>query len=86
MNKDILLVVDSISDEKGVEKEIIFQAIEAALATATRKRYQEDIDVAVKIDRDSGDYETFRRWEVLSDDDPEFTNQESQILHGYALE
>ena len=55
MNKDILLVVDSISDEKGVEKEIIFQAIEAALATATRKRYQEDIDVCLLYTSDAAD-------------------------------
>ena len=54
MNKEILMVADTVSNEKGVEKDIIFQAIEAALATATRKRYTEDIGVRVEIDRESG--------------------------------
>ena len=65
MNKEILLVVDAVSNEKGVEKEIIFHAIEAALASATRKKHGGDIEVRVAIDRESGDYETFRRWEVV---------------------
>ena len=64
MNKEILYVVDAVSNEKGVDKEIIFEAIEAALATATRKKHGMDIDVRVQIDRKSGDYDTFRRWEV----------------------
>jgi N utilization substance protein A len=70
MNKEILLVVDAMSHEKGVEKAVIFEAIEAALATATKKRHGGDIDVRVAIDRESGDYETFRRWEVVPDEDP----------------
>jgi N utilization substance protein A len=68
MHKEILMVVDAVSNEKGVEKEIIFQAIEAALATATRKRHPGDIDVRVKVDRQTGDSETFRRWAVLEDE------------------
>ena len=68
MNKEILLVVDAVSNEKGVSREVIFQAIEAALATATRKRHGGDIDVRVSIHRDTGEYETFRRWEVIGDD------------------
>jgi N utilization substance protein A len=68
MNKEILLVVDAVSNEKGVNKEIIFEAIEAALATATKKRHTGDIDVRVAIDRETGAYSTFRRWEVLADD------------------
>ncbi len=68
MNKEILLVVDAVSNEKGVGKEMIFQAIESALAMATKKRYTADIDVRVAIDRGTGDYETFRRWEVVEDD------------------
>lgn len=67
MNKEILLVVDTVSNEKGVDKEIIFEAVELALATATKKRYQEDINVRVKIDRKSGDYDTYRVWEVVDD-------------------
>lgn len=68
MNKEILLVVDAVSNEKSVDKGIIFEAIEAALAMATKKRYTNDIDVRVCIDRDSGDYDTFRRWEIVEDD------------------
>jgi len=86
MNKEILMVADTVSNEKGVEKDIIFQAIEAALATATRKRYTEDIDVRVGIDRESGDYDTFRRWIVVDDEDPEFESPSKQILHSYALQ
>ena len=54
MSKEILMVVDAVSNEKGIEQEIIFEAIEAALASATRKRHQEDIDVRVAIDRATG--------------------------------
>ncbi|MDH5765704.1 MAG: transcription termination factor NusA [Gammaproteobacteria bacterium] len=67
MNKEILYVVDAVSNEKGVDKEIIFEAIEAALATATRKKHGKDIDVRVRIDRESGDYDTFRRWQVVEE-------------------
>lgn len=67
MNKEILTVVDVVSNEKGVAKEIIFEAIEAALASATKKRNREDIEVRVAVDRMTGDYETFRRWEVVED-------------------
>lgn len=69
MSKDILYVVDAVSNEKGVEKDVIFGAIEAALATATRKKHGRDIEVRVAIDRETGDYETFRRWEVVSPED-----------------
>jgi transcription termination/antitermination protein NusA len=86
MNKEILLVADVVSNEKGVSKEIIFEAIEAALATATRKRNGGNIDVRVSIDRESGDYETFRRWVVLDDEDPEFESPEHQVLYSYALQ
>ena len=67
MNKEILMVVDVVSNEKGVSKEIIFEAIEAALASATKKRNREDIEARVAVDRQTGDYETFRRWEVMED-------------------
>lgn len=72
MNKDILLVADAVSNEKGVEKEIIFEAIEAALASATRKKYfGGEIEVRVSIDRDTGDYITFRRWLVVDENELE---------------
>ncbi len=74
MSKEILLVVDAVSNEKDVEKSIIFEAIEAALASATRKRHGDDILVRVAIDRATGDYDTFRRWEVVeayAEDEPD---------------
>lgn len=67
MNKEILYVVDAVSNEKAVDKDIIFEAIEAALATAGRKKQGKDIDVRVQIDRKTGNYESFRRWEVCED-------------------
>ncbi|MHC8441589.1 MAG: transcription termination factor NusA [Candidatus Eutrophobiaceae bacterium] len=74
MNKEILTVVNIVSNEKGVDGEIIFQAIEAGLASATRKRSREDLDARVAIDRQTGDYDTFRRWEVIDD---EHSNEDS---------
>ena len=68
MNKDILLVADTVSNEKAVDKEVIFEALELALASATRKKHGGDIDVRVAIDRETGSYEAFRRWEVVDDD------------------
>jgi transcription termination/antitermination protein NusA len=82
MSKEILMVVDAVSNEKGVEKEIIFEAIEAALASATRRRHGEDIDVRVQIDRETGDYDTFRRWLVFEDDSTEleFPDRELRMI------
>ena len=67
MNKEILLVVDAVSNEKAVPREKIFQALETALATATKKKYEGEIEVRVEIDRKTGDYDTFRRWVVIAD-------------------
>ena len=86
MSKEILLVVDAVSNEKGVDKGVIFEAIESALASATRKKHGGDIDVRVSIHRDTGDYETFRRWRVVDDEDPEFESPERQILYSYAIQ
>ncbi|MES9844397.1 MAG: transcription termination factor NusA [Candidatus Sedimenticola sp. PURPLELP] len=81
MTKEILLVVDAVSNEKEVEKSIIFEAIEAALASATRKKHGGEIDVRVEIDRSTGDYISFRRWEVLEEpDEEEGLFSERQIL------
>ena len=82
MNKEILLVADAVSNEKGVPRDVIFEAIEQALATATKKRFDEDADIYVIIDRESGAYESFRRWEVVSDDEmallgTQFTTEEA---------
>ncbi|MGY3857376.1 MULTISPECIES: transcription termination factor NusA [Aeromonas] len=67
MNKEILLVVDAVSNEKAVPREKIFQALETALATATKKKYEGEIEVRVEIDRKTGDYDTYRRWVVIAD-------------------
>jgi len=86
MSKEILLVVESVSNEKGVEKEVIFEAIELALATAAKKRYEdEDADIRVAIDRRTGEYETFRRWLVVDNDQvpalgTELTLQEAEAI------
>ncbi len=82
MSKEILMVVDAVSNEKGVEKEIIFEAIEAALASATRSRHGEDIEVRVAIDRETGEYDTFRTWLVFEDESPdlEFPDRELRMI------
>jgi N utilization substance protein A len=71
MSKEIMMVVDAVSNEKGVDKEVIFEALEAALASATRKKHGEEWDVRVAINRKTGDYDTFRRWKVFADDSKE---------------
>lgn len=79
MNKEILMVVDAVSNEKGVQKRVIFEAIEAALASATRKKHGGDIEARVAIDRDTGAYQTFRRWLVVPDEMEELENPEAEI-------
>lgn len=69
MSKEILLVVDSVSNEKGVPKEVIFDALELALATASKKRHEEGVELRVSIDRETGEYKTFRCWSVIGDDE-----------------
>jgi transcription termination/antitermination protein NusA len=86
MSKEILMVADAVSNEKGVEKEIIFEALEAALASATRKKYGEDIDVRVAINRSNGEYDTFRRWKVFADDSTELEFPERELRLDDALD
>ena len=62
MNREMLMLVDAISREKNVERDVVFGAVESALAQATKKLYEGEVDIRVAVDRDSGDYETFRRW------------------------
>ncbi|MCA1772606.1 MAG: transcription termination factor NusA [Halomonas sp.] len=77
MSKEILMVVDAISNEKGVPRDVIFEAVEAALASASRKRFDsEEASVRVHIDRRTGDYETFRYWTVVEDDEFETPDYE----------
>src|SRR6202050_3298394 len=80
MNKEILMAVDAVSNEKGVDKEIIFDALEAALASATRKKYGEELDVRVAINRKTGGYDTFRRWKVFADESSELEVPDTEFL------
>ena len=68
MSKEVLLVVESVSNEKGVPAGVIFEALELALATATKKRFEDEVEIRVSINRQSGNYETFRSWTVVADD------------------
>ncbi|MDO6385052.1 transcription termination factor NusA [Uliginosibacterium sp. 31-12] len=77
MSREVLLLVDALAREKNVAKDIVFTALEMALASATKKRIHDEADVRVSIDRESGDYESFRRWVVLPD--AEVENDEAQM-------
>ena len=68
MNRELLMLVEAISREKNVERDVVFGAVELALAQATKKLYEGEVDIRVAIDRDSGEYDTFRRWVVVPDD------------------
>ena len=68
MTREVLLLVDALAREKNVEKDIVFIALESALASATKKRFHEDADVRVSIDPQTGDYQSLRRWQVVADD------------------
>jgi N utilization substance protein A len=65
MSREVLMLADALAREKNVDREIVFEALELALASATKKRYEEDVDIRVGIDRESGEYESFRRWLVV---------------------
>ncbi len=77
MSREILLLVDALAREKNVAKDIVFGALESALASATKKRINDEADVRVTIDRDTGDYESFRRWVVMPDE--EVVNDEAEM-------
>ena len=78
MNKQILEVVSAVSMEKEVDKEIIFEALEEAISSATKKLVGEMTLINVRIDRDTGDYDTFRQWNIVDED--EFEDESFQIL------
>ncbi len=85
MSKEILMVADAVSNEKGVSRAVIFEAIESALATATKKlRDDEEIDCRVAVNRDTGEYETFRVWTVVEDED--YLEEASQLTLEQAAE
>jgi len=72
LSRELLLLVDALAREKNVHKEVVFGALEMALASATKKRFNEDVEVRVSVDRNTGEYESFRRWQVVPDDQVEF--------------
>ncbi|MDR2365280.1 MAG: transcription termination factor NusA [Zoogloeaceae bacterium] len=77
MSREILLLVDALAREKNVAREVVFGALEMALASATKKRIHDEADVLVAVDRDNGEFETFRRWQVV--EDSEFVNEFNQV-------
>ncbi|MFH1495956.1 MAG: transcription termination factor NusA [Pseudomonadota bacterium] len=79
MSREVLLVVDALAREKNVDKEIVFSALELALASATKKRFHDDVDVRVAIDTATGEFETFRRWEVTTDELLEFPERQLSV-------
>jgi N utilization substance protein A len=80
MSREILLLVDALAREKNVNRDVVFGALEMALASATKKRFTEDVDVRVAIDKNTGDYEAFRRWHVVPDDTPEWNTAQMLSL------
>ncbi|MHB1668011.1 transcription termination factor NusA [Thiomonas sp.] len=85
MNRELLMLVDALAHEKNVERDVVFGAVEAALASATKKRYPGEVDIRVAIDRDTGAYESFRRWLVVPDE-AGLQQPDAEILHFEALE
>ncbi|HJU49432.1 MAG TPA: transcription termination factor NusA, partial [Pseudogulbenkiania sp.] len=80
MSREILLLVDALASEKSVSKDVVFTALELALASATKKKFnQDDVDIRVEIDRHTGQYHTFRRWTVVEDDMLEFDDKELEL-------
>jgi N utilization substance protein A len=76
MSRELLMLVDALAREKNVEKDIVFAALELALASATKKRFKDDVDVRVEIDRETGEYKSFRRWQIVVDEEHELPPQQ----------
>ncbi|HFQ91372.1 MAG TPA: transcription termination/antitermination protein NusA [Chromatiales bacterium] len=85
MSKEILLVVDAVSNERGIDRDVVISAIESALEAATKKRYSGEVEIRVSIDRKTGEYQTFRRWLVLGEDE-ELENEDAQVTLEQARE
>jgi len=83
MNREMLMLVDALSREKNVAKDIVFGALELALASATKKRFRDDVEVRVEIDRSTGDYSSFRRWQVVEDSEVEFPPHQIGITEAH---
>ena len=85
MNRELLMLVDALAHEKNVDRDVVFAAVEAALASATKKRYSGEVDIRVAIDRNTGGYESFRRWLVVPDE-AGLQQPDAEILHFEAVE
>ncbi len=85
MSREVLLLVDALAREKNVDKDVVFGALEHALAQATKKRYEGEVDIRVAIDRETGEFETFRRWHVVPDG-AGLQMPDQEILHFEAIE
>ena len=85
MSREVLLLVDALAREKNVDKDVVFGALEHALAQATKKRYEGEVDIRVSIDRESGEFESFRRWHVVPDE-AGLQLPDQEVLHFEALE
>ena len=79
MSREILLLVDALAREKSVDKDIVFAALELALASATKKRFHDDVDARVAVDRNSGEYASFRRWQVVADEELEAPSRQMTL-------
>jgi len=84
VSREILLLVDALAREKNVNRDIVFGALELALASATKKRFKDDVDVRVQVDHDTGDFASFRRWQIVPDE--EFESEITQIALSDAQE
>jgi N utilization substance protein A len=80
MSREILLLVDALAREKSVDKDVVFAALELALASATKKRFHDDADARVAVDRNSGEYTSFRRWQVVADEELEAPSRQMTLL------
>src|SRR6185295_9642625 len=80
MNRELLMLVDAISREKSVDREVVFGAVEAALASASKKLHGGEVDIRVSVDRETGEYETFRRWHVVPNE-AGLQLPDSEVLH-----
>ena len=79
MAAEIIKVVDAVSEAKDVDREVLFEAIENAIESATKKQYADNMDVKVTIDRETGDYKTYRRWLVFADESRELEDPDIEL-------
>ena len=79
MGREILLLVDALAREKNVDKDIVFAALELALASAAKKKFTEDVDIRASIDRTTGEFSFFRRWEIVKNEDIEFPSLQYKL-------